>query len=69
MFACVRSPVCLACAWILEQAWRVSVGTDADVKEVSWLRYVYMNWWLTPPPPINLRKYIPMYPSVQQLGI
>ena len=30
MTACVRSPVCLACAWILVQACQASVGTDVD---------------------------------------
>ena len=32
MTACVRSPVCLACAWILVQACQASVGTDVDGK-------------------------------------
>ena len=32
MTACVRSPVCLACACILVQACQASVGTDVDGK-------------------------------------
>ena len=30
-----RSPVCLACAWVLVQAGRAGVGSRADVKIVS----------------------------------
>ena len=35
MFAHDRSPVCLACAWVLVQAGRAGVGSRADVKIVS----------------------------------
>ena len=35
MFAYDRSPVCLACAWVLVQAGRTGVGLCADVKIVS----------------------------------
>ena len=35
MFAYDRSPVCLACAWVLVQAGRAGVGSRADVKIVS----------------------------------
>ena len=38
MTACVRSPVCLACAWIL--ACQASVGTDVDGKSC----FLDANW-------------------------
>ena len=68
MTACVRSPVCLACAWILVQACQASVGTDVDGKSCL-MRLGDMNWWLTPTPSNNLMKCNPkpVYPSVKQL--
>ena len=56
MFTCVRSPFCLAGAWVLVQAWRASERTDADVKVVSSMRHGCMNWWLTPTHPNTLMK-------------
>ena len=35
MAACVRSPICLARAWILVQACQASVGMDVDAKSCS----------------------------------
>ena len=40
MTACVRSPVCLACTWILVQACQASVGTDVDGKSC----FIDANW-------------------------